>query len=180
MMYNIQLHQHRFSAWAAARAASVKGKRFTVKTCVGWLEAFGFGPSLTIEMLPLPENVDSKHREWREQLIAEAKLQSAFELSHGQAAKIINCYIKARFLNPHDAEKERLAAFHPPIDRLLLNEIVKHAGLSGEDLKIVRSGRNIGWSSLNSQQYEALVGILRRLSPSQPFWRIEEFWPGYQ
>lgn len=180
MAYDIHLHQHRFAAWAAARASSVKGRRFSVQTCVGWVEAVGLDSKLTKEKLPHPKELLEWHRRLREAIIAAAKEQSNFELSHGQAAKIINCYVKARFLNESDAQHINVAAFHPPIDRLLLSDIVRNACISVPDLKIIRGGRDGGWSNLSSENYERLIEALQRISPQQPFWHIERYWCGFQ
>jgi len=188
MSYDIHQHQHRFAAWAAASAASVVGARFSVKSCVGWIEAIQLN-ELKRDDLPEPEAFDPKHLEWRNGIIdaaggedfgAQQKGRKETEMSHGQAAKIINVYMKARFLNPKNEKHPKVAAIHPPIDRLLLNEIIKKKALSQGDLKEIRSFRDAGWSKLNSHEYERLIEILRSLTNPRPFWTIEEYWPGFQ
>ena len=56
--YGIERHRHFFAAWAAGRAASVKGCRFKVEQGLDILESCGFDEDLaTPERLPAPTNV---------------------------------------------------------------------------------------------------------------------------
>ena len=52
MPYTIEEHSHRLAAWAACRAASVKGCRFEVKQGVEILEASGFTADFGVKDLP--------------------------------------------------------------------------------------------------------------------------------
>ena len=91
--------QHRFAAWAAATAARVSPKcRFKAGDGVAILEGLGFGPGYgKPDKLPLPSRFDNQHRKWRVKAIKLAKARR-IGMSHGVAAKLINFYLKSRFI----------------------------------------------------------------------------------
>lgn len=94
MPYSIHEHKHRFSAWAAGRAATVNGCRFSIEQARLILEGAKLkqlllGPA----QLPDPMNIDVAHREWRTNVIAAAKTEG-LGFTHGVAAKLINIYLK--------------------------------------------------------------------------------------
>jgi hypothetical protein len=175
--YSIDRHSHTFAAWAACRAASVKGCRFSVEHGRNWLEAAGFTETFRADSLPLPKETDAAHREWRDAIVKQAKKDEK-ELKHGQAAKLISVYLKARFVCGGYAEHSAVAALHPPIDRLLLNHLITN-DFAGQKA-IWRHARDIGWSKLSQEQYEQLIGDLRLALKEKPFWMIEEYWQGHQ
>lgn len=85
LSYDIEIHQHRFAAWAACRAASVVNCRFGVEQGRAILEACAFTANFCRpEQLPDPEPqaVDDTHRRWRIDIIREAKLHG-FLFTHG-------------------------------------------------------------------------------------------------
>lgn len=177
MPYNMHQHQHRFAAWAAARAASTKSRRFAVSTGAAWLEAAGLNEALSIEQLPgTAEAYDEWHRTLRGKLIKA----SGGVLSHGQAAKLINCYVKARFINSFSMALPAMSVAHPPIDRLLLSAILGANLLEPNGAKAISRLRLAAWSKWNSEEYEEAIEILRSINPNHPFWMIEEHWVGYQ
>lgn len=70
--YGIAAHRHRFAAWAAGRAASVKGCRFSVEQAKVILEAVRLDALLVgPEALPATD-IDAAHAKWRGEVIAEA------------------------------------------------------------------------------------------------------------
>jgi len=95
---SIEEHKHRFSAWAASRAASVKGSRFSVEIGNKILGRSDL-PRLieNPDMLPDAENVDENHRLWRQKVIRLAKEEN-IDFTHGVAAKLINIYFKSAFV----------------------------------------------------------------------------------
>src|SRR6266478_2661984 len=85
MPYTIEEHQHRLAAWAASRAASVKGCRFNVRQGLTILEACRFNPGLSIlKHLPHPSEIDRTHKKWRDAIIKAAKKQKK-KFTHGVA-----------------------------------------------------------------------------------------------
>lgn len=176
-VYNIDLHTHRFATWAAGRAASVKGARFSVKEGKRWLETAGFKETLKVVSLPVPSEIDMTHRVWRKDIIKYAAEDEKI-LPHGQAAKLINTYLKARFVCGGFANHPSVAALHPPIDRVLLNRLIKK-NFADQKAKW-RKARDTGWSKLCETEYEQLIDALRLAVKDEPFWTIEEHWQGHQ
>jgi hypothetical protein len=176
--YGIEEHGHRFAAWAAASAASVKGCRFTVEQGRNWLEAAGFVTAFSDPIcLPNPVELDAHHRSWREAVIRAAS-SSGVILTHGVASKLINVYLKARFVCTGLANHPKVAALHPPIDKLLLVELGRD-DFAG-DGRFWRTASRVGWSTFNSEEYEAIIDRIRGGIAGTPMWMIEQYWAGHQ
>lgn len=178
MVYTIEDHKHRFSAWAASRAASVNRCRFTVEQGKAFIQATGIDKLLsTPEKLPPPDLVDDFHREWRNKIIKVAH-RDLPKITHGVAAKLINVYLKAGFVCGGHHDHERVRALHPPIDSLLLEELLEKD--VGGFCSAWRKAKYIRWSKFNSEQYEAVIGNIRKSLKGAPLWEIERYWRGYQ
>jgi hypothetical protein len=176
--YDIEAHRHRAAAWAAARAASVKGCRFKVYEGRKILEAIGLDAKLALPTeLPSPQQVDDIHRKWRQDARTAAE-KFELKLSDGVAAKLINCYLKARFVCGGYHAHPNVSALHPPIDDLLLKELADRG--YGGSAAIWRRARNTRWSKLDSVGYETVIAEIRRALGNAPLWQIEEHWRGFQ
>ena len=176
--YTIDDHRHRFAAWAASRAASVVGCRFTVKQGVKMLTESGLRVVLAgPDSLPTPDRIDAEHRVWRGSVIAAGETQS-LKLSHGVAARLINVYLKAAFVCGGHADHERVCALHPPIDSLLLDGLVKNCAC--ELKQEWKAAKKIRWSKFSSEEYETLIRHLRTAMKGKPMWMVEAHWRGYQ
>ncbi len=177
--YTIEQHQHRLAAWAASRAASAKGCRFKVKQGVKILENCGFTAVFSKpEQLPRPDLLDEKHTKWREEIIDAAKHWGLI-FPHGVAAKLINCYLKVRFVCTGQHEHERVKCLHPPIDELLLKELARQN--VGGFKKQWRAFRKQRWSKFDSKTYQSVIDHIRDSLPTnEPLWKIEEHWEGHQ
>lgn len=179
MPYTIDEHKHRFAAWAAARAASVNGCRFSVEKGKSILEASGVHRLLVAAAsLPPPHLIDTTHRKWRDTVIDSAQSEG-LNFSHGVAAKLINVYLKAGFVCGGQHNDVRVQALHPPIDRVLLAELSAHN--VGGFRRAWNEARGIGWSNFTSKQYEKVIMNIRTaLGNNAPLWEIEQYWRGYQ
>jgi hypothetical protein len=177
-VYGIERHSHLFAAWAASRAASVKGCRFKVEQGRAILEAAGFKADFfTPDQLPASENMDEKHRQWRGGVI-EAAGSHGLTFTRGVAAKLINIHVKCRFICGGHHEHERVRNLHPPIDDVLLRTL---ADLDiGGYAKQWREARQMRWSKLSSEQYEDVIARVRKSLKGQALWKIEEYWAGNQ
>jgi hypothetical protein len=164
--------QHQFAVWAAGTAGRASPKcRFTVSHAGEILEALGFGPGYgKPDKLPLPHRFDAKHREWREKAVKEAR-KRGIKMSHGVAAKLINVYLKSRFICGGHADHPRVAALHPPIDSILLQALAKanYASL-GPTWRLLARKR---WSAFDSDTYESAIGVLK--AGGIP-WMAERYW----
>ena len=176
--YGMEQHTHNFAAWAASRAASVKGCRFSVEQGRAILEESGFDADFSNpDMLPRADEMDRTHSKWRSRVIAVAAAHK-LKFTDGVAAKLINCYLKSRFVCGGHHMHERVKHIHPPIDELLLKRLVMDdVGGHAKDWKIARKKR---WSKFTSQDYEDVIAIARKHLADQPLWMIEEHWQGYQ
>lgn len=181
MAYTIEEHKHRFAAWCAARSASAsKLCRFKVYQGKEILEACGFKPAFSNpNQLPTPRNIDQKHEEWREDIINMAEKYGLKCFTHGVAAKLINCYLKTRFVCGGYHEHERVKCLHPPIDRLLLGELAKR-NVGGFAVQW-KEFKEKPWSRFDSNTYQSVIDQIRKsLKKNEPLWKIEEHWEGHQ
>lgn len=176
--YGIELHQHRFAAWAASRAASVNNCRFSVEQGRAVLEESGFKASFSRpELLPEPYDIDEVHRKWRVEIVGAAKSRE-LPFTHGVAAKLVNIYLKSRFVcGGHHAHK-RVQSLHPPVDAVLLKSL---AELNvGGNAKEWRRAAKTRWSRFGSEDYEQVIALIRESLNGDPLWMIEEHWRGNQ
>lgn len=179
MDYSIYEHKHRFAAWAASRAATVNGCRFSVEHGKTIIEDAGLKQLLaSAEELPRPDGIDAAHRGWRTDVVAAAK-RHGLSFTHGVAAKLINIYLKAGFVCGGEHENARVQSLHPPIDSQLLNELYKEN--VGDLRREWGQARKIRWSKFTSKEYENVIANIRlALGDNVPLWHIEKYWRGYQ
>ena len=178
--YTIDDHLHRFSAWAAATAASASPLcRFSVEHGVAILEAchVDIKHLPTPDSLPSQEDLDTQHRIWCSQAIDRAR-PMGLNFSHGVAAKLINCYFKGRFVCSGHHDHPRVRALHPPIDAVLLQALAS-ADVCGHASRW-RQFLNQRWSKFTSQQYQDVINLIRQCYPDQPLWAVEAHWQGHQ
>lgn len=176
--YPISIHSHRLAAWAAGRAASTINARFKVQQAIKILECCGFNPKFSSpNQLPQGNFVDDWHRNCRTEVIKHANsMQLIF--SHGVAAKLLNIYLKVRFVCGGWHEHPKVKALHPPIDSVLLTTLARMniGGLKKEWRRLER----LRWTNFTSDDYELTIRLIRESIPGRPLWEIEEHWRGYQ
>ncbi len=194
MPYTIEEHQHRFAAWAAATAASSrKDFRFRVEFGVCLLEQSGFDENFSCNDLGNPQEIDSLHRTWCRNILFCAEQGLNTGLSYGIVAKLVNCYLKARFVCSGLCHDERVKVLHPPIDRILLQElneqneeflcpdVLNQLRQVGEVDRLVEAFPS--WSYFNEDQYQIVINRIRDCfhdDVQDGFWKIEKYWKGYQ
>lgn len=176
--YGIEEHRHRFAAWAASRAASVKGCRFSAEQGKWLIERAGlFEAAVDPANLPGADEFDAAHRGWRKKIIGGAeKIELPF--THGVAAKLINVYLKSMLVCGGFHAHPNVRQVHPPIDGLILGELYRRdcAGLRS----VWRELRSRGWSRFDSKEYERAITAIRKVVGDAPLWKIESLWRGYQ
>lgn len=99
--------------------------------------------------------------------------------SHEVAAKLINVYLKARFVCGGHADHLNVGLLHPPIDEVLLDAMF-HNDVGGLRAALWTKARKVRWSKLSSDQYEEVIRGIRKSTQGQPMWKIEEHWRGHQ
>jgi len=180
MPYTIEEHRRRFAIWTAGTAAKTrsKGKGLSVVQAGQILEEAGITSLIgSPDLLPEPERMEDKHRNWRHAVI-EAAANHGLTITHGVAAKLINVFLKTVFVCGGFHEHPRVQRLHPPIDRILLDQLFRN--LEGEHYKKLCELKSRGWSKFTSDNYENVISVIRDLLQGQPLWMIEQFWCGYQ
>lgn len=179
MTYSIEEHKHRFAAWAAGRAATVKGCRFKVAEGKQILELSSMkNVASGMVHLPFPDEFDEVHRKWRVRVIDSA-MQLELNFTHGVAAKLINTYLKSVYVCGDNHLHPKVKAIHPPIDSVLLDDLYKQ-NIGNEKIEWQKA-RRIRWSKFTSNDYENVIKAVQRAIPNnQGLWQIEEHWQGFQ
>jgi len=180
--YTFHEHTHRFAAWAASTAARASTKcRFTVADGTSILKESNLYKVIdNPDQLPSVKSFDETHKIWRDEIIIIAK-KTELNFSHGVAAKLINCYLKAAFANAITTSHEKFKAVHPPVDRILLTALLKDPKLDFS-LSFVKPPRLPSWSTFSSDQYEEVISQIKRvlaydpLNPVNGLWEIEKWW----
>jgi len=121
--------------------------------------------------------VDDTHRRWRIDIIREAQSRG-FPFTHGVAAKLVNIYLKSRFVCGGYHDHARVQGLHPPIDGVLLRTLAaRDVGGYAKEWKRAAKTR---WSKFGSDDYEQVIALIRQSLEGAPLWRIEEYWKGNQ
>ena len=181
--YDIYEHVHRFAAWAAARAASQKGHRFSVsigKKIIDNVELRDkIGPITHIASNA--ENMDIWHKGMCERIREEAKKYitkkgKKIEISHGVAAKLINVYLKVALVTVSSTDKN-IGLLHPPIDSQVLKGLKKDE--KGKNQKLYEFWKikcKRGWSKFTCEEYQAVIKKIRQ-NPDfeKQLWMVEKY-----
>ncbi|MCY4227235.1 MAG: hypothetical protein OXF20_05975 [Gammaproteobacteria bacterium] len=109
-------------------------------------------------------------------------------LTHGKVAKLINVYLKAWFLQINPQARR---VVHPPVDRNLLENVTRNI-LGIVDASKLLSASPVAilitslldldkpevkqWTKLESNQYENIIDVFKRLTVGHGLWKIEKFW----
>jgi hypothetical protein len=115
MPYSIFEHRHRFSAWAAARAAQVRSG-VKVRDFREALEKSGL-----TEFLKEPaskhvtqDEFEVLHRRWCSAIIDYLGTKGMRNIAYGRAAKLVAVYLKAMVVLGTDPDCELAQIAHPP------------------------------------------------------------------
>jgi hypothetical protein len=173
-MYDLIEHRHRFSVWAAARAAQRGLKGGKVDVLRDALEQSGVAAYVKAG----PGSVDQRafeevHRTWCRSIIKYLATRGV-SATFGRAAKLIAIYIKSMIvLGGHDGTELAHIA-HPPIDGILMCNLRNAVELQS---KRRTSWAKVKWTKLSEDEYYRLIDELRLCIPQhQPFWTLEQFW----
>ena len=171
-MYTLFEHKHRFSAWAASRAASTKTCRFKVELGQEILEI------VKNKKIPKSQKSFNKfHEDIRCQIMIEAK-RLGLNFTHGIAAKLFNCYLKSMYINDESIDIKIRTIIHPPIDSLLLECLYKN-DVGGAKKKWGKA-KKIRWSKFSSIDYQEIMDEIIKIYGKKGLWKVEEYWSGYQ
>ena len=168
MPYSEYKHRHNFSVWAAARAAqrgftNVEMLRDALEQC--GIDVFVNNPSPA-------STFDAQHKLWCNSICDYLNEKGVQNVSYGRAAKLVNVYLKS-MLVLNDLSGELAAFIHPPIDRILLQNIAKNVTMEKDEKKKLKA---TNWTQLEEEEYFQLISTLKALNGNQPFWQLEEHW----
>ena len=179
--YSLHEHKHRFSAWAASTAARASRKKchFSVEEGKKILESADIENSiLSIPKMINQDNFDEWHKDICNLLISGAKKHLIQGFTFGVAAKLLNCYLKSYFIDYLD----ELKFIHPPIDRLLLDELADKN--IGDKEGFWKRKSKIGWSNFTEQDYSEVIKSIKdtlyKIETDCGLWKIEFYWAGHQ
>ncbi|WSH64918.1 hypothetical protein U8Q05_25870 [Rhizobium ruizarguesonis] len=167
--YSIDVHAHRFAIWSANRAAGrgIAGLNFALSNQI--LRRFDIEECLGPDSLPNPGEIDREHQTWCEDAIKLAASQGV-EISHGVAAKLINVYLKSRFVCGGYHFHPKVTALHPPIDFLLLRALAQKK-VKGFPVKDAKS-----WTQFKFDDYQRVIDLIRAHLAGESMWMIEKYW----
>lgn len=166
--YSTYRHRHNFAAWAGARAAQ-RGFTTTEKL-KGALESTSIKNFID---RPCGEGAfGDHHRQWCRSICGHLSSVGVENPTYGRAAKLVAVYLKSMVVLP-DLESEEASYVHPPIDRILLQNIAKDTEVDAERSRTLRS---VSWTTLSEAAYFELISILSDINGDRPFWKIEEYW----
>lgn len=196
--YHPAEHRFRFAAWAASTAASRSrsvcsfrvsvGVRLLQQSDIRWL-ALG-----SHWLPPTRDAFDAEHERWCQFIKKRAKKSEKTnicgEFSYGIAAKLVNCFLKALFLQTMAGPPFEMHEFrngksgttpamflHPPIDRLLLTEATRRS--DPEKKHRWKELLDIGWSKFSQEDYHKAIQLVRE-TVGENLSQIEAYWPGHQ
>lgn len=174
MRYGIYEHRHNFSVWAAARASQ---RRLT--TVDNLRKALESSEIVAFVRNHVTDKIDSdafasKHCSWCEGIVQFLLEAGVTNVTFGRAAKLVAVYLKSMVVIGPFADSALARVAHPPIDRILLQNLSRADGL---EAGVRRTLRKTTWTALDRVAYYALVEMIRESLPDlEPFWKLEEYW----
>jgi hypothetical protein len=173
MNYDLFEHRHRFAAWAAARSAQRAFAEVDVLRAA--LEASGIVDYLRHSAAADVDQptFDRLHVGWCTDVLLFLRSHQLHNATFGRAAKLVAVYLKSMIVVGPCGETELSLVAHPPIDRLLLQNLAR----VHRDHPSSPSWLRTNWTQLDQASYYSLIAELRDLLPrSEPFWKLEEHW----
>ena len=175
--YDIDEHRHRFSVWAAARAAQRGFRRATVGTLREALEACGvveFLGSVDAEAIDDAEQFADLHRRWCRSIVASLQEKGVANPTFGLAAQLIGVYLKSVVVLGARSATALASLAHPPVDGILLSNISSSSQITSGHKK---AWAKVKWTQLDEERYYQLITQFRDcLAVREPFWMLERFW----
>jgi hypothetical protein len=156
-----------FFAWASARAAQAGSSKTTVAVLRSALvDADAANWHRTIAVTSA-QGYDAWHIGTIEG-VHRKLVGSVPSIGWGIAAKLVNVFIKGRWLLDAAHTGPMRSFGHPAIDSILLRLIDKSHGTD--------YARSLRWQHMTRQDYEGVIAALRQRHPHEAIWTIEEGW----
>ncbi len=166
MEYNFNEHKHRFAVWTAARA--VQRNFAKTKTIIEAIECANLKQFCELDTAICQEDFDRKQKEWCNLIIKYFNKEGETEKrSYGRASKIIAIYLKTSYLIPNKGETKNCEVIHPPIDRILLNNLARKQN--------IKELQNFKWTNFEDHNYEFVMNTIRNKGLIFN-WTLEKYW----
>jgi len=160
--YIFSEHLHRYAVWTVARA--VQRGLTSTKNIQAAIEKTDLKQFLDSDLEMSEVDFDIFHRVTANKLIESLK---DYELTYGQAAKIIAIYLKTAVIIRTSGKGELSRIIHHPIDNILLTNI--HEDKPSLGLK------NIKWTQLSEEEYFEVIIKIKSLN-FYYLWKTEKYW----
>lgn len=194
MEYHPAEHRFRFAAWAASTAARSSRRVCTFPVSAGvqllsmsslkWM-------ALGSHWLPSSrDSFDQTHQRWCEEILRLGQSEVSVSFTYGISAKLVNCFLKALFLQTmvgspfdHYTERDEIGRdastrfLHPPIDRLLMKEATRIS--DSATARRWKALLSIGWSNFSLGDYTDAISLCREMV-GEDIAQIEACWSGFQ
>jgi hypothetical protein len=159
--YTFDEHKHRYAVWTVARAQRAFAKNKVIAEVMEKAELRSFVENTT---LISQREFDKLHQQWC------ATICDYFphdKCDYGRAAKMIAIYLKTVVVLPGAGESSLCDVIHPPIDRILLQNIARATSL--------KHFRTKNWTTLGGDAYWEIIHDIR-----EHFglcnWKLEAYW----
>ncbi len=181
MPYTIADHAHNYAAWCAATAAR-RGLPKGNGPLVSALEASDLPALLNgpPDLWPATDtDFAASHSDWCQQVMAivDKALGADGACSFGRAAKLVAIYIKTRVVVGDLAANPFARVAHPPIDRILLQNLASDPQFP---VHVRQLWRGTTWTTLSEAEYAVVIESLRMVVGEEPWWTIEQYWSPVQ
>ena len=159
--YSFNEHKHRYAVWTAARAQRAFAKNLVIAQIIEKANLRAFVETTTTLS---QDEFDTLHREWCTNIMN----CGVVSCDYGRAAKMVAIYLKTAVILPHVGQSPLCDVIHPPIDRILLQNIAaKTAAL--------KHFKKLNWTTLKPDAYWAVVNDIRSTF-GKCNWTTEEYW----
>ncbi len=172
MTYSHFQHRHNFAVWCGARGVQ-RGfaKSRILKEAIEMSGVVEFIRNNGAKGLSQHE-FDEHHENWCKAIMGFWEKNKVGGASYGRAAKLLAVYLKSMIV-VHDNPIGLADVAHPPIDRMILQNIWKDKNINHPHK---RYWKYINWTQLDGPSYKQLIADFRQVYEGKPFWFIEKYW----
>lgn len=166
MNKKFEIYNHEFAVWTAARASQ---RNFTTSKIIKQaINDSDLNPYRIDFNFDSQIEFDKWHKKICHNLVRNLrKAVDDKKVTYGRVAKIVNIYLKTAYIIPNKGKSELTKYIHPPIDRVLLKNLMKEF----PDIGI----KKISWTSFTEKDYTDIIDRLKNLK-LEHLWEVEEYW----
>jgi len=168
MDYDAAEHIHRYAVWTAARAQRAFLTNELINDAINKVRLKEECQDLKNWNTITVSEFDNWHSRKCNELVNILKFIKSGEVYFGRSAKIVNIYLKTSVVIGGCATDCSLTnIIHPPIDKILLTNLISKDKISGKYLKVA-------WTKMGEEIYKEIIKEIREEFPA--LWKVEEYW----